>query len=119
MLVAVLPLASESRELIEPLMWEPFERRELPEGKGSLGTGERQRGTPPKLEQEPVGESGSAAGRGTELCSIRLPRLRSSPFTDPASEPCPTDAHSPKNGDKEDSKTCIKSILSKPMVRVT
>lgn len=73
MLVTVLPLASESRELTEPLMWEPFESRELPEGKGSLGAGERQRGTPPRLEQEPVGDSRSLGGWGAEPCSTTLP----------------------------------------------
>lgn len=95
MLVTVLPLASESRELTEPLMWEPLESRELPEGKGSLGAGERQRGTPPRLEHEPVGESRSLWGCGAEPCSARLPRSTSSPFTELASEPCATDTRSP------------------------
>ena len=95
-LVTVLPLASESRELTEPLMWEPLESRELPEGKGSLGAGERQRGMPPRLEHEPVGDSRSLGGWGTEPCSARLPRSTSSPLTDPASEPCATEAQSPR-----------------------
>ena len=95
MLVTVLPLASESKELIEPLMCEPLESRELPEGKVSLGAGERQRGTPPRLEQEPEGERTSLGGCGTELSIGRLPRSTSSPLTEPASEPWPTDAHSP------------------------
>ncbi|KAF3854067.1 hypothetical protein F7725_014755 [Dissostichus mawsoni] len=82
LLVTVLPLVSESRELTEPLMWEPLESRELPEGKGSLGAGERQRGMPPRLEQEPVGESRSLGGWGAEPCSARLPRSTSSPFTE-------------------------------------
>lgn len=87
-LVTVLPLASESRELTEPLMWEPLESRELPEGKGSLGAGERQRGTPPRLEHEPVGESRSLGGRGTEPCRAMLLRSTSSPFIEPESETC-------------------------------
>lgn len=95
MLVTVLPLASESRELTEPLMWEPLESKELPEGKGSLGAGERQRGMPPRLEHDPVGESRSLGGWGADPCSTRLPRSTSSPFTEPASEPCATDARSP------------------------
>lgn len=74
-------------------MWEPLESRELPEGKGSLGAGERQRGTPPRLEQEPVGESRSLGGCGgaVELSSIRLPWSTSSPFTEPVSELRPSD----------------------------
>ena len=35
--MTVLPLASESRELSEPLMCEPLDSRELPEGKGVAG----------------------------------------------------------------------------------
>lgn len=73
MLVTVPPLVSESNELTEPLMWDPLERRELPDGKGSLGAGERQRGTPPRLEHEPVGDNKSAGGCGAEACSTRLP----------------------------------------------
>ncbi|TNN81638.1 hypothetical protein EYF80_008084 [Liparis tanakae] len=69
-------------------MCEPLESRELPEGKGSLGDGERQRGTPPKLEHEPVGESRSLGGWGAEPCSTKSPRSTSSPFSEPASEPC-------------------------------
>lgn len=96
MLVTVLPLASESRELTEPLMWEPLESKELPEGKGSLGAGERQRGTPPRLEHESVGESKSLWGCGAEPSCAKLPRSTSSPLTELASEPWATDTRSPE-----------------------
>ena len=90
MLVTVLPLASESRELREPLMCEPLDSRELPEGKGSLATGDRQRGTPPRLEQEPVGESRSPPGPAAaeHVCGAAAVAARStsSPFSEPASE---------------------------------
>lgn len=92
-LVTVLPLASESRELTEPLMWEPLDSKELPEGKGSLGAGERQRGMPPRLEHEPVGESRSLGGWGAEPCGPA--RSTSSPLTEPASDPCAIEETSP------------------------
>lgn len=96
MLVTVPPLASESNELTEPLMCDPLESRELPEGKGSLGAGDRQRGTPPRLEHEPVGDNKSLGGCGAEAWSTRLPRSTSSPFTELPSEPCAAEAWSPE-----------------------
>lgn len=42
-----------------------------------------------------MGDSRSLGGWGAEPCRARAPRSTSSPFTDPASEPCATDGHSP------------------------
>ena len=97
----MLPLASESRELTEPLMWEPLESSELPEGKGSLGAGERHRGRPPRLEQEPVGERRPWGGCGAAPWSGGPPRSASSPFREPASEPRPAEEPSPEGGEAE------------------
>lgn len=77
-------------------MCDPLESRELPEGKGSLGAGDRQRGTPPRLEHEPVGDSKSLGGCGAEACSTRLHRSTSSPFTELPSEPCTAGVRSPE-----------------------
>lgn len=96
MLLTVPPLASESKELAEPLMCDPLESRELPEGKGSLGAGERQRGIPPRLEHELVGDSRSLGGCGAKACSTRLPRSTSSPFTELTSEACAAELRSPE-----------------------
>lgn len=78
-----------------------MESRELPEGKGSLGAGERQRGMPPRLEQEPVGDSRSLGGWGVEPCNGRPPRSTSSPFTEPASEAWAADAESPTDEEQK------------------
>lgn len=82
----MLPLASESRELVEPLIWEPFESMDLPEGKGSLGAGERQRGIPSRMEYEPVGESRLQEACWNERCGPVQSVL--APQTEPASDPC-------------------------------
>lgn len=100
LLATVLPLASESSELMEPLMCEPLDRRLLPDGKGSLGAGDRQRGTPPpasppklwRLDELPVGDSSSWEGAAAEAKGVRS---TSSPFTEPWSELRPTDEPSP------------------------
>lgn len=91
LLVTVLPLASESRELMEPLMWEPLDSRLLPDGKGSLGAGERQRGIPPSsalclLDELPVGDRGSWEGWETAEWKESPLRSTSSPFTELWSE---------------------------------
>lgn len=93
-LVTVLPLASESKELTEPLIWEPFDSMELPEGKGSLGAGERQRGMPPRLVHEPVGDSRLLGACGTEPCGPA--QSLSAPLTEPASDPCAREKMSPR-----------------------
>lgn len=77
-------------------MCDPLESRELPEGKGSLGAGDRQRGIPPRLEHEPVGDNRSLGGCGAEACSTRLPRSTSSPFTELPSEACAAELRSPE-----------------------
>lgn len=77
-------------------MCDPLESKELPEGKGSLGAGDRQRGTPPRLEHEPVGDNKSLGGCGADASSTRLPRSTSSPFTELPSEPCAAEARSPE-----------------------